>query len=664
MKRLLAALIAAPLVLPPAAVGQPLDPGSASEYGLIQLDAAFEDPYRSGTIIGGGAVSLFDANLGADCLGYVSAQPTAILRLVDPMPFLRLMFIVDVINADAALIVRTPDGAFRCSDNAFGLLNPALDLIGAPAGDYAIWVASIGAGPVFGSLYATRNPNILPGALGIVLPPPATVPPPPDATPVPARVAGLDITRIPTYGGAALAAGFLPDPYFAPASGGGAIAVGGDALPPDCVGYTDEAPAFRVTWDGRSTRLRLLFIPIMPENADAALIVRAPDGSWACNADSEAWDQRPLVEFIQPRTGDYLIWIAHETAPYSPILGMVYVTEKIVSPETIRRGNAPPIAALLGLEPVGSPAVTFADAAISPDPYIVDNITAGGDVDIAAVNGAGLRVPGGADCIGYFPAAPSFVFALSVGMPYLRLFFIGEPDSDAVLIVQMPNGLWYCGDDSFGTLDPTVTIIGNTASGLVRAWVGSFRASQRSSGRLFITQGSASPIDPDRAGRVLFPDLPAPPIDDLDLIVHPPALDLDAPPNAAEIALAAGFEPDPYTIRAFAGGSLDAAAIAAGCRGAITPEPDIRLTWTGETALLRVFFISEGDAALVIRTPDGRFLCSDDAFGLLTPSIDMAQPAAGTYHIWLGSIAETISVPGTLYVTEQRAVSPINPGGG
>ncbi len=662
MKRFWAALIAL-LLITSAAAGQPADSESASEYGLIQLSAVFDDPYRSGTIIGGGTVSLFEANLGADCIGYVSAQPTALLRLVDPMPFLRLMFIVDVINADAALIIRDPDGAFRCSNNAFGLLNPALDLIGAPAGDYAVWVASIGTSPVFGRLYATRNPNILPGSMGIVLPPPATVPPPPDATPVPALVAGLDTSRIPTYGSVDLAAGFLPDPYFAPASGGGAIAVGGDALPPDCIGYTDEAPAFRVRWDGRSTRLRLLFIPIAPENADAALIVRAPDGSWACSIDSDPWDQRPLVEFIQPQMGDYLVWVANQTAPYSPILGMIYVTEKIVSPETIRRGNAPAIGELIGLEAVGSAAVTFANATISPDPYVVDNITAGGDVDIGALNGVGLRVPGGADCIGYFPAAPSFVFALPMGLPYLRLFFIGEPDSDPVMIVQIPNGLWYCGDDSFGTLDPTVTIIGNTASGVVRVWVGSFRAGQRIVGRLFITQGSASPIEPNRVGRVLFPDLPAAPIDDLTLIVNPPALNLDAPPNTAALDLAAGFEPDPYTIRAFAGGTLDASAIDAACRGAITPEPDIRLIWTGETALLRIFFIGDGDATLVMRTPDGRFLCSDDSFGLLTPSIDMAQPAPGTYHIWLGSVAETITVPGTLYLTEQRAVSPINPSG-
>lgn len=663
MKRLWAALIAALLITSASVAGQPLDPGVASEYGLIRLDSAFDDPYRSGTIIGGGTVSLFEANLGADCIGYVSAQPTALLRLVDPMPFLRLMFIVDVINADAALIVRDPEGAFRCNNNAFGLLNPALDLIGAPAGDYAVWVASIGTSPVFGNLYATRNSSIIPGSLGIVLPPPPTIPPPPDATPAPALIAGLDTSRIPTYGSVELAAGFLPDPYFAPASGGGSIAVGGDALPPDCIGYTDEAPAFRVSWGGRSTRLRLLFIPIAPENADAALIVRAPNGEWACNIDSDPWDNRPLVEFIQPGMGDYLIWVANETAPYSPILGMIYVTEKIVSPETIRKGNAPAIGELLGLEAVGSPAATFANATISPDPYVVSNVTAGGDVDIGAINGAGLRVPGGADCIGYFPAAPSFVFALPVGMPYLRLFFIGEPDSDPIMIVRMPNGLWYCGDDSFGTLDPTVTIIGNTSSGVVRVWVGSFRPSQRPTGRLFITQGSASPINPDRVGRVLFPDLPAAPIDDLDLIVSPPALNLDAQPNTAALDLAAGFEPDPYTIRVFAGGTLDASAIDPACRGAITPEPDIRLAWTGETALLRVFFMGDGDATLVIRTPDGRFLCNDDSFGLLTPSIDMAQPVSGTYHIWLGSVAETITVPGTLYLTEQRAVSPINPGG-
>jgi hypothetical protein len=490
-------------------------------------------------------------------------------------------------------------------------------------------------------------------------------PPPPGVTPTADAVAGVDPARFPTYGVESLAAGFLPDPFYTLAAGGGGVALGGAALDPACGGYVEESPAFRLTWEGRSTRLRFIFLPTLPADADPALIVRAPDGSWACNRDYAPGLLRPMVEFVLPMTGDYNVWIANEIAPFIPVIGMLYVTERIVTPDSLRTGETLPVAELTGFDTSTGAAVTLAYEGDTPpaDPYAV-SVTGGGDVDMLAVNGDAIRNAAGAECPGFYPAAPSFAFNLPAGTPYLRAFFVGS--DDATLVVRMPNGLWYCDDDSFETDHPTVTILGNLSSGGVRMWVGSFIAGVRPSGTLTITRGNANPNDPARAARFIVPAVPTPAVTAMPFIQTPITLQLDAPPNAGSMTLERGFAPDPQSIAAFAGGNIDATALGTDCAGYITSAPDVRLTWDGSGAvdgLLRVFFIGEGDASLVMRAPDGRFLCNDDAFGLLTPAIDIADAASGVYLIWLGSIADTLTVPGTLYVTADAGLTPISVGG-
>ena len=38
----------------------------------------------------------------------------------------------------------------------------------------------------------------------------------------------------------------------------------------------------------------------------------------------------------------------------------------------------------------------------------------------------------------------------------------------------MPDGTWYCNDDSLQSKQPTVDVIGNLSTGGVSVWVGSF----------------------------------------------------------------------------------------------------------------------------------------------------------------------------------------------
>jgi S1-C subfamily serine protease len=140
-------------------------------------------------------------------------------------------------------------------------------------------------------------------------------------------------------------------------------------------------------------------------------------------------------------------------------------------------------------------------------------------------------------------------------------------------------------------------------------------------------------------------------------------LDYSLNPNYGIYDLRAGFEPDPFTLDVTAGGDIDTATLGLGdqCVGFATTQPDIRLNWSGNSQLLRIFFAADsanGDTALLINDPQGAWYCNDDsARGNLNPMVDLVSPLEGQYDIWIGSVADA-DVDGTLYITEQTNVAP------
>ena len=59
------------------------------------------------------------------------------------------------------------------------------------------------------------------------------------------------------------------------------------------------------------------------------------------------------------------------------------------------------------------------------------------------------------------------------------------------------------------------------------------------------------------------------------------------------------------------------------------------------------------DVTLVVNTPSGEWLCSDDANGT-NPHIQVDQPQSGTYNIWIGTYtAVSGKLPSSvLYISE------------
>jgi len=124
---------------------------------------------------------------------------------------------------------------------------------------------------------------------------------------------------------------------------------------------------------------------------------------------------------------------------------------------------------------------------------------------------------------------------------------------------------------------------------------------------------------------------------------------------SATIDLNADFVLDPYLLRVIGGGEVHAATLADGCVGFVTSEASVTLNWTGESEALYVFVYSDADPVLVIETPDGEYLCSDDAdYTTTDPLILLENPAEGSYMIHVGSISAEEPFAGWLGFTEGK----------
>ncbi len=122
-----------------------------------------------------------------------------------------------------------------------------------------------------------------------------------------------------------------------------------------------------------------------------------------------------------------------------------------------------------------------------------------------------------------------------------------------------------------------------------------------------------------------------------------------------------GFTPDPKPVSVVSGGGIDAstaAGLPAGCRGWVTPQPDLIVNWSGGGSFLRFFTKAAGDTTLVINDGAGHWYCDDDTGGERNAQIDLQNPPNGQYDIWIGSYRENEQLSGAVFVTELPSVTP------
>jgi hypothetical protein len=127
-------------------------------------------------------------------------------------------------------------------------------------------------------------------------------------------------------------------------------------------------------------------------------------------------------------------------------------------------------------------------------------------------------------------------------------------------------------------------------------------------------------------------------------------------PNYGTVALRHGFLPDPRTVNVVSGGSMNASVAGDGCRGFITPQPDVVLNLQSASPWFRVYVTSSSDTTLVLRKPNGTVQCNDDTYGT-NPAIEGAFPA-GRYQIWVGSYQAGQNAQAVLSFTEIQSNHP------
>jgi serine protease Do len=304
----------------------------------------------------------------------------------------------------------------------------------------------------------------------------------------------------------------------------------------------------------------------------------------------------------------------------------------------------------------------------APAAYVTINLAAGFPLDpfFVSVNGGGEVDAStlAADCVGYINTAPTVTVNWTGEADFLRAFFASV--HDPVLVVETPRGDYLCNDDANALLLDPVVRIDQPAAGRYNVWVGSYAADQLLPGVLVLTARPQVNLGTFALGnfirRAAIPE-ELPKLEGLQR--GAPAL-LKALENLEQAGvtiaeLKAGFETlvqqvtNEGTVPAFEIPGREEL-----CNGLVTISPDYVFDWSGEADQLRIFFEGDGDATLLVHTPDGLFLCNDDARGLATlnPLVDIPDPAAGRYSVFVGRVNPAEPVTGDLTVTESSELTP------
>jgi hypothetical protein len=413
----------------------------------------------------------------------------------------------------------------------------------------------------------------------------------------------------PYYGSVTLEGGFTEDPYTVSIAAGGSVDSSG--LGGGCVGMVGDPPDFDLYYTPGGLPLYISAV----SDSDVSLVVNLPDGTWACDDDSGG-NLNPLLQFDNPQSGLYDIWVGRVGGSGDMPNATLYISEL--------SGGVGGSASLggTGIEIGGTPyfgSVTLASG-FAEDPYSV-GITAGGSNDASTL---------GAGCVGMIGGPPDFNLSYSSGS--YPLYLSATSDADLTLVVNTPDGGWACDDDGADSpLDPGL-MWSKPASGLYNVWVGHYGGGDTPQATLHISETGyhTTRVGGGSGG----------------------AIDAAAAPTYGDVRLVAGFVPDPHTLTVTPGGTIDARTVNDACVGQVASAPDIDLYYTAGAFPLYIFVESSEDTTLVVNTPDGQWICDDDAGVGVNPGLGFKAPASGLYDVWVGRYGGGVSGSATLNISE------------
>lgn len=226
-------------------------------YESFTLSPGFLPDPATGSGTSGGPVdaSQHGSTPNGPCVGQIDSSADHVMTLTAAFNYLRITAMSD---GDVSLVVKMPDGSFRCNDDTIGL-NPVVEATSWPAGRYEIYVGTVMGGNVPYQLSITeiRSSGSAAGATA---------------------QAGGDYANI------SIAPGFMPDPrVLTGLSGGPRDAAQFQSVGPEpCVGQIDNTPDHVVTLERDFSFLRMT---VVEAAGDTTLAVQGPNG-WYCNDDT------------------------------------------------------------------------------------------------------------------------------------------------------------------------------------------------------------------------------------------------------------------------------------------------------------------------------------------------------------------------------------------
>jgi hypothetical protein len=279
-----------------------------------------------------------------------------------------------------------------------------------------------------------------------------------------------DASRRATHGEISLRAGFTPDPYVVNVRAGGNI--NAQRLGGECAGFIANAPSFQLEYNAGNYDLTFL----SESSADTVLVINGPDGSWHC--DDDGGDGRNArVVFNNPSSGYYDVWVGNYRRG-GAVPARLLVTELDGGGSSGNSGSAPPPPPPPPPSPrpsSGSPDTSAPPisgrvslrSGFTPDPHRVP-VTAGGTLDASQLGG---------NCRGRISVAADYEVSYTAGS--LPLIFRTQSSTDTVLVINGPDGRWYCDDDSGGNRNALVRF-NNPRGGTYDIWVGTYGSSAAS----------------------------------------------------------------------------------------------------------------------------------------------------------------------------------------
>ncbi|WBQ12821.1 peptidase S1 [Hyphomonadaceae bacterium BL14] len=114
----------------------------------------------------------------------------------------------------------------------------------------------------------------------------------------------------------------------------------------------------------------------------------------------------------------------------------------------------------------------------TPDPRVV-NLQAGGSISARNVSSS---------CAGFIADAPDVRLQFSAGS--LPLIISTRSSADTTLVINGPDGSWYCDDDSGQGFNASIRF-NNPQSGQYDIWVGTFSSGSLQSAGLYISEISS-----------------------------------------------------------------------------------------------------------------------------------------------------------------------------